>query len=393
MRALIIGDDTFHARTILAAARALSRAGWHLGLGSPAPQLAAASRSVARWHHVPSPSQGLDGFRAAINAVIASDGYEIVFPAGDAEVFALGIIRDDIHAIVPYPGVDIVKRAFDKLELVRAGAASGLAVPWTVPATDQAIDAIDGPILVKSRFHWSTVPGAPDRLEAYLAEDRAAARVRVREIERLGGEGLLQQVIHGPVMAHVALVAPSGRVWANFEHLAVRLWPPVVGNAARAETRDPDPEVTAGVERLFTALGWFGLAQLEFVIAPDGRPHLIDFNGRFYGSQALPEDSGLRFAAAWADIATGREPAPARRVRRGTRYQWLEADLHRALAERRGGVVRDVLGCLWYRVGARHSLGSIRDPMPGVRWTLHVLGRGTRMLWRARPRIGHLPSG
>ena len=86
MRALIIeprGD-----RGSLAATRALSRAGWTVGVASSAkPSLAGRSRFAASRHRVPGAQEGVDRFVAAVNAAIADGGYEIVFcGAGDAEV-------------------------------------------------------------------------------------------------------------------------------------------------------------------------------------------------------------------------------------------------------------------------------------------------------------------
>jgi predicted ATP-grasp superfamily ATP-dependent carboligase len=56
----------------------------------------------------------------------------------------------------------------------------------------------------------------------------------------------------------------------------------------------------AGVARLLADLGWSGVANVQFVRAPGGRPRLIDLNGRLYGSLALAYATGVNVPDLWA---------------------------------------------------------------------------------------------
>jgi hypothetical protein len=104
---------------------------------------------------------------------------------------------------------------------------------------------------------------------------------------------------------------------------------------------------------------------LQFLVAADGVPRLIDLNGRFYGSLALAVRAGANLPAVWAALATGRDVEPVT-ARSGVRYSWWEGDLRRAMLDRRGGLVRDLAGTLGAGVGAVHSIGRWRDPAPAV---------------------------
>jgi predicted ATP-grasp superfamily ATP-dependent carboligase len=147
--------------------------------------------------------------------------------------------------------------------------------------------------------------------------------------------------------------------------LATRVWPPGAGASCRAATVPVDPEIAARAAALFAELGWFGLAELQFLVPADGIARLIDFNGRFYGSLNLAVTAGANLPASWAALATGRPAEPATAAS-GSRYSWWEGDLRRALVERRGGIGRDVAGTLYSGLGAAHSVLRLRDPGPAL---------------------------
>jgi len=120
------------------------------------------------------------------------------------------------------------------------------------------------------------------------------------------------------------------------------------------------------VQRLLADLGWIGLMQLQFLVPSDGRPRLVDFNGRLYGSLALAVGAGVNLPALWAATATGRAPAAAAAAAIGVRYQWFEGDARLAAGERGGRFVRGALSCLHTAVRSRHSVWCSRDPKPGL---------------------------
>jgi predicted ATP-grasp superfamily ATP-dependent carboligase len=381
MRALILDDGV--QRSTLTASRALARTGWVVGVGSPDKGFAAWSRNSSRWHWVPAPADDTDGFVRATNEAIASGRYEIVFGSGDAEILALSYRRDDIDATVPYPHHRTVEYAHDKLMLAHAAAGAGVATPRTVEATEEELAAIEGPVIVKARMHW--VPGAvgtPGHMEAMLAPGRAEATRRAAQISVAGGRPLLQDNVEGDLLAYVAMVAPGGSVLAHIQQLADRRWPPLTGVSARAVTTRVDDSLARHVKLLLDDLGWFGLAELQF-LRPDGEePQLVDLNGRFYGSMALALASGINLPAIWANLATGRPFSVPGTARSGTRYQWLEGDLRRSWIERRGGLACDAWNTVVHAPRAAHSIWSASDPWPAIRHSGRLIGRAVRKFAR-----------
>lgn len=385
MRALILEHGA--TRAALAATRALACAGWTVGIGCPAGSgLAASSRFASHRHRVPPPGRDQEPFVAGLGAAVRDGRYDVVFGAGDAEILALSLNRARIDANVPYPPHEQVVNALDKLSLARATEAAGLRAPATCSATAEALRGAQFPVMVKAALH---VPlqnaGGAHRLEASLASDLDTAAGRATEIRRAGGDPLLQELVRGKLVAYAVLADRESRIVAWEAQESDRLWPPSAGVSARAKTVAPDPRMRAPIESLIRRLQWFGIAQLQFLVPTDGEPRLIDLNGRFYGSLALAVAAGTNLPALWAALAVGEEVRPVEAVP-GLRYQWMEGDLRRAMAERRSGAVRDLVDVLRYARGASHSVWRRDDLTPAARY-LRLMGiRALRRLTPGRSR-------
>jgi predicted ATP-grasp superfamily ATP-dependent carboligase len=222
-------------------------------------------------------------------------------------------------------------------------------------------------VVVKARMHARPgQAGAPPRIDTNVVVGATATRRRVADIAALGGEAQVQEFVDGRLMAYAAVTTTGGRqVVAQSMQIASRVWPPGAGASCRAVSVPVDPELSGRAAALLAALGWFGLAELQFLVPADGIPRLIDLNGRFYGSLALAVRAGANLPAAWAALALGLDVEPVTAAA-GVRYSWWEGDLRRAVLERRGGLARDLAGALRAGVGATHSIGRWRDPAPAL---------------------------
>jgi predicted ATP-grasp superfamily ATP-dependent carboligase len=386
MRALLVAQEGIH-RGALSAARALKKAGWFVGCTSDDPRsLAAASRATDRWHYTPSPADDLDAFVDAVQAAVVEGGYEVLLPGGDAETLALSAGRDRISACVPYPSHDNVLRAFDKLDLVIGASRAGLTGPHTAIATDDEVQKVNGPVVVKSRLHWA--PGSPQgglRLPTMLVSTQREAAERVAEIRDAGGEPLLQEIVRGRIMHCHVLMERDGRMITCVKQLSEPLQlPPEGGTRVRSQTVPTEESLAQGVASFLRDLGWYGFASIQFMQPDVGPPRVVDFNGRLSLSFEQTIAAGINFPAVWACIATGRDYGEVQPARMGVRFQWLEGDVQRALIERRGGLVCDLAGTLLYSRGAVHGVWRIRDPMPSLRYWQYYLRRVPRMVQQLR---------
>ncbi len=371
MRALIL--ETGRTRSALAGARGLSQDGWQVGIGSPLRGLAARSRAVQRWHRLPTPEAGGRGYVDAVREVVRSGGYEIVFPAGDAELLLIAGARDELGAIVPHPPYDTLLMGLDKLELTRAAERAGVAVPLTWDASDARERAF--PMVVKPRLKLpSPEDGDGWRLGTHVARDTEEAGRYIAEIARAGVEPVLQEHLEGRLVAWSGVLDDAGAVLVEVQQEAALLWPPSGGVSARAVTVPVTPAVGDGARAVLAELGWIGLVQLQFIVRDDDRPRLIDLNPRFYGSLALAVGAGANLPAISAASASGRrtDPQPARP---GQRYQWLAGDVQAQLSLPAARLLFALVGTLSWALRAHHSIWSPRDPAPAVWYLGEMLRR------------------
>ena len=314
-----------------------------------------------------------DRFVADIATAVREGGYDIVFCSYDVGLLTLSRRRAEIEpAVWPYAPYEVVRRAFDKLEMVHAVRAAGLAAPRTEPATAEALNAWRGPVVIKARVH------VPKRFDTALFASASTAQARelVEQIGENGGEALLQEPMSGQMGAVIVVADRQGEVTAEIHQEALRTWPPDAGDTVRGQIVAPEPQLSRGVRELVRELGWFGLAQVEFIRDANGRPYVTDFNGRFYGSLALATGAGANLPGLWANLALGRDGALTRAPRHGAGFQWLNRDLLAAYAQG----PRALAGAVALAPLASHSMWDPRDPGPTMRY---LLPEGLRRL-RAR---------
>ena len=378
VKALVI--DSGDTLSGLAGVRALGRAGWDVGVASPAPPpYSSASRFASAWHQIPEVDRGADAVIDALATITRGRGYEVLFPAGDAEAITISFGRSRLSATVPYADHPIVMRLLDKLELTRLADDVGIASPTLLDR--EAATSAGKKVVVKSRLHWNPeVVGHPPRLEPSFPQGAEVA-ASIDAIERAGGEAITQELVTGRLMA-VSLVADKrSNVRGIVQQTTEGAWPSAAGISLRARTTAIDRGLADRLAELVSALGWFGLVEFQFMQPKSGPPLLIDANARLYGSLSLAVRSGVNLPAIWGDLALDRPPREGS-SRPGVRYQWLQGDIVRALDERNGGLLRDLIGCFRYAIGALSPIWQKGDHRPTIRYFARLISRHLRKLTR-----------
>jgi len=361
----------------LAAARALHAAGWMVGSAAPgAGSFACRSRVVGLTHDIPTLESDPEPFVQAVRSAIQDGRYELVFGTTDDIVSVLSRRRAELETTLPYGPDRVVAHSMDKLELVLAAERAGLTVPRTVASDAAAMAAWRGPAIVKPRLHAALPIGTAWHQDAVICRDAQEIARRVAEIEAAGGSALLQELLVGQLDALTVVADRHGTIRARVQQRALRIWPLDVGVSAYAVTVPVDERLAFEAQNLITELGWFGLAQLQFLSDPAGRRRLIDFNGRFYGSLALALRAGVNLPAIWASLAMGGDPVDVRDAQPGVAYQWLSGDLRASLAN--GGSMADVLGACRAIPTSAHTLLNLRDPGPVVASIVPLIVRKLR---------------
>lgn len=363
-RALVVTSG--RSRGSLAAVRALTRAGWSVGVGSPDDGgMVAASRWCAQRHRVARPRGDGQQFVGDVRRAVREQGYDVVFGGADDWMAALAHYREALPASVAHPGVRTVAAALDKVELTERARRAGLSAPRSEPATAAALAGWAGPVVVKCRTHWQPGQVQQHRIEARSYPDATSAGPRVEAVRAAGLEPVLQERVTGRLGALIGLFS-DGRLTGRVQQMTTGLWPTPSGVSSRAQTVPVDEALAAAAERLLTGLGWSGLVELQFLTGDDGVPHLTDLNGRFYGSLALAEAARPGLVDLWGRLVLGEPLSPLPDGRVGVRYAWIAGDLRRSGVERRGGLVADLVDTMRWTARSRHSVWDVRDPGPAL---------------------------
>lgn len=164
---------------------------------------------------------------------------------------------------------------------------------------------------------------------------------------------------------------------------------PVNGGASAFRESVPlDPELYRHSVRLLEALGWTGLAMVEFKVGEAG-PRLMEINGRVWGSLPLAVKSGMDFPARLAELylyGPPSQPPTETRYRVGVRARNLELDMvwiasvlrgkkrYPFLAmPRRRQALAALLGLL--NPAYKFDILSLADPRPGLAEIARIVGK------------------
>lgn len=329
-------------------------------VGAIAPRRGAAGlwSRYAAWRDVaPDVRHERAGFIARVATLARERGPLIVYPGWNESIDALLDARDELPGEVqlPYGDARSVRELQDKGALPRHAGEAGLSTPATLieASAGELLDVrIGAPCVIKPSRSVSAL-GA-----THVIDSEHEAQRLLRSVP--GDERVLVQERAAGRLAGLAIVIDRrGRVVARHQQEATRTWPPRAGTIAYATSVAPDGDLVEGVARLLRSVGFFGLAQLDFMRAGD-RYALIDVNPRFYCTLPLALASGVNLPAAWhATVVDRALPSPGP-YRLGVSFRWFQADLSAAL---RGSPKQ-----LLRRAPAPRSgpMWAGDDPLPGL---------------------------
>jgi len=364
-------------RAALAVVRSLGRHGVPVVAGvSSRWALGGASRYAVVTRH-PDPRTDPDGFARAVAGCVRDLGIGAIMPTSDTATYALLARLDELPsgARLVAPDPSSLAIAHDKAALVELAAKVGVPVPDGFvtsgdPSDDPRLDSLGFPVILKpsaSRFFEGGVwHGATVR----VAEDRRQIREICRERGFENRSFLVQRRVPGEGRGLFAL-ASKGNVSAVFAHRRLREKPPWGGVSTLCESAEPEPELRDYAERLLSALGWTGVAMVEFKWDPSSRRGwLMEINGRFWGSLQLAVASGVDFPwLAYRQEVLGEAietMCPSKRVR----LWWILGDMDQAFIRLSRGGFREIPELLRdlakTRGGAQLDLDTWawNDPLP-----------------------------
>ncbi len=313
-----------HLPSGVAGIRGLGRAG--IEVTAVGPHRAAAglwSRYARHRAVVACPDTDSAGFVTQASARLSGHGAVVAYPSSERSIDALIGLASAApdRAQLPFPPGRSLSELRDKRALARLAERVGLAVPtlWQGRVRDLTTASVDLPAIVKSRGDLggcspAAVVSSPAELESV-----AASMAGEQEV-------LVQPYLRGALMMVALVIDREGLVVGRFAQLAERTWPREAGTASLVKSVSPPEALVDAAAEVLTGVGYFGLAQLDFLLTESG-PRLLDVNPRFYASLPLALACDVNLPAAWHAVVVGERPPAERRYPLGATYRSLEATL------------------------------------------------------------------
>lgn len=264
-----------------------------------------------------------DRLLSELAGLAAARGYDMVIPASDAALAALGScyrrLSQLVHVATPPP--HIVTRVLEKPDTLRAASECGIPIPrsWDIretpvfPLVSKPASKAEAP---KFRVRHVRTPAELDELRRLIAgcEDQY----------------LLQEYCEGEGVGIETLIW-DGEPVALFQHRRLTENPATGGVSVVAESEPLDPALAEMAVRLLRRLAWSGPAMVEFRRdRASGRVALMEVNGRYWGSLALPCLAGIEFPYYHWQLVHGRRPtAVPARYPAGLRVRWTTGEFLR----------------------------------------------------------------
>ena len=366
-------------RIVVPLARCLNHQGVPVVAGSLLPGTPGIrSRVLCEFRSLTPPALSAPRFRAELEQLIQDYAVDTLIPTGDEVLAALGPEeshwRGQVH--VCSPGWPIVQRVLDKRATLEAADRSGVPMPQShVVAGPADVETLPKdfplPAIIKPADK-----GRSNRLRLRSFEEREALEEFLRQHARAEEPWLVQEHVGGHGLG-VEVLLHRGEAITTFQHRRLKEYPVTGGVAARCIAEAVEPELERQAIDLLRTLGWEGAAMVEYRHDPaSGRTVLMEVNGRYWGSVALPLQCGV--ALPWYEwqIAHGLEPEPVA-YRPGRRMRWLAGDLQR-LPEAAGAAAageipvrqaaHDTLTFFtdFLAPNTRDALWQLRDPRPAL---------------------------
>jgi D-aspartate ligase len=297
----------------------------------------------------------------------------VLYPTREETVAALSRHRVELSEVFRVPTGDwqSVRWAWDKRNTYALADRLGIPAPRTWyprEASDLSDIDTDPPFVVKPAIKEDFLYAT--KAKAWRADDRAELRARFEQAAKLvrPGEVMIQELIPGDGRNQFACCAfvKDGEMLATMVARRRRQHPPEFGRASTyVETVDV-PQLEDFSARLFRAIAYGGLAELEFKRDPrSGDFKLLDFNARTWGYHTLGSAAGIDFPYLQFADQMG-EPVSRCRACVGRRWVRVVTDLPTALCEIHRGRLRP--GAYIRSLVAAHTeaVFSPRDPLPGL---------------------------
>lgn len=305
-------------RSALAVTRSLGRRGCEVFVaGMEAGNISAYSRFCKGSYLTPCPMKNGKQYTDRIIDIIAKEKIDLIFPITEQSIYQLNGIRDQLSpdVILACPTQEYMDSVSNKYRLFQSAEKVGVPIPETiyVNGSDNFLQEESQicrfPVVVKPAYSKITTGDQVISAKVMYATDRNELRKLYETEPVLRYPSLIQELIVGEGTGLFTLF-DADRHLVLFSHRRLLEKPPSGGVSVVSESAPLDPEMVEAAGKLLSAVGWKGVAMVEFKRdVRDGRAKLIEINGRFWGSLQLAVSSGVDFPVFCLDYYLKKKPA------------------------------------------------------------------------------------
>jgi len=332
MKRVLVLDAT--QRSALAVTRSLGKQSIPVFTADEFPTaLAGCSRFSEQYYSYPSPRLYQDNFVETVARLCEKQGIDIAIPMTELTTTLLLEHQTSFsNTAIPFPDIVTVDSLTDKCLLMKLAESLNISTPGTWYAETPAdlpciLEDLPYPLVLKPGKSWLRQNGQWSRYGVRFANDpREARKILESDPAFRVHPFLLQKYIAGHGQGVFALY-DKGKPLAFFAHRRLREKPPQGGVSVLSESIPVDRVQLATARSLLDKANWHGVAMVEFKIAEDGTPYLMEINTRFWGSLQLAIDAGVNFPYLLYQLACGERPEPITSYNTGNRLRWLLGDL------------------------------------------------------------------
>jgi len=321
-------------RSALATTRSLGRRGVPVITADESEDaLAGSSRYSAQYLRYPSPRNEPEVFVEQILQFVDNHHIDMLLPMTEltTELLLRAQSRFD-NVVLPFATLSAIEALSNKSTLLRLAQSLSVPIPetWFVDSLHDLpadLTQLPYPLILKPSKSWVCLDGHWQRAGVKIADTPEIAHQIINTEPVFKTQPfMLQRCIQGVGQGVFALY-DHGKPLAFFSHRRLREKPPWGGVSVLSESTPVDSGLLAQARTLLDAVAWHGIAMVEFKVASDGLPYLMEINTRFWGSLQLAIDAGVDFPWLLYNLAFSRPITSVSVYKHGQRLRWLMGDV------------------------------------------------------------------
>ena len=278
--------------------------------------------------------------------------------------------------IIPYADLITVTALANKRNLVDLARKIGIPVPETISlkegqaALDLPINQF--PVVLKPELSRVWLGNQWLNTSVHIVHNANELKLLVNQHRYLRDFPVMVQEYIPGSGAGLFTIFDHGKAVAYFTHRRLREKPPSGGVSVLSQSVELNTELVNYSQKLLEMVNWHGVAMVEYRIATDGTPYLMEVNTRFWGSLQLAIDSGVDFPMLLLQIATNshNHGQTQDNYKTGVVMRWLLGDLDRLyiiLKDKKVSLrlkVHETLAFFTPKSGTRYEVNRFDDLAP-----------------------------